>query len=247
MSTQQRNAIIERIRKLQRMTTQAGCTEAEAALAAQRVAELMTAHNVTIDETTLRTDAQGMLQDFLVCVRDNDDAWLNIAVPIRKLFGTRCWYSTHSEDALGLGIYTNTIHLNFFGYPVDVAASIALAQICIAAINTESAIFAESLRGRKNTRRSDTRDFRIGMADRLAQRIRELIPANGGAGTGTALIVLKNQLVTAEFAKLHLHLGKGKAQRAVNAEAYALGSAKGANIDLNQARKVRGQLAIGCR
>lgn len=76
------------------------------------------------------------------------------------------------------------------------------------------------------------------MARRLAERLREMKLAQERTDietTGRDLVVVKNQIVTEEFAKLGLDLsyGKSKRNRSVDARAYSAGQTAGNKVALN--------------
>jgi hypothetical protein len=228
MTPQEREALVARIRKLSRFTTASGCTEHEANAALAKVRELIAAHNVTQSELEVRFEAARCVTDDFTELNSTIGDWAQCAVEIAALYGTRAWCSRGNEDALGLGFTCAVTKVKFFGLMADVAASVATAGIVCSAVSHEAARYSG---GGRNGRAS----FRAGMIARLRQRLRDMKGEERKvAASGTALIVLKDQLVTEEYAKLNLRLRTRYAGRptAHNSAAYAAGGAAGSRVDL---------------
>lgn len=219
-----REALAERVRKLQKMTTANGCSEAEAAFAAQKIAAIMAEHALTQDELSLKEDAAHCIQDeFLIWGRDYGD-WWRLQQSIARLFDCKCWTSpARLEEMPDLGISHPVRPFAFYGMPYDVTACISVMGICFSAVSTTM----ERERGKRQ-------DFAIGMVARLCQRIDEMKPKRA---TGTGLIVLKGQLVDAAFAQEGIRLRtRTVGVRPVDAAAYAKGFAAGAHVDIEGGR-----------
>lgn len=227
-----RDAIIARIQKLRKMTETAGATEAEAQTAIAMIAKLMAQHGLTETETQLKADAEGMITDYIILWQTGVDEWSMLPAAIGKLYHTRPYYQRGTEDILEIGQMTSCTYVKFFGYPIDVAAACATMQLCATAVNVESCAF--------KGRAIDKYSFRKGMIDRLRERIQEITTQRDAtAPTGTGLMVLKNQLVREEFARVGPRLGNTHiCDRAVNASAVAAGRAAGERVDLANRTKV---------
>ena len=236
MNTAQSNreALLTRIRKLTAMTQANGCTEAEAGAAASLLAKLLSAHNVAMSELEVRTEAAGCVLDSFTEFGSKVGAWTPCIAAIAKLFQVRVWYSRADEDVLGLGFTTQVSHIKFFGFAADVEAALALTRLCYTAILTEGERWAKSNKGKRALA-----DFQLGMSMRLRERIAELTKA---APTGTALVVLKHNLVNAEFAKLGINLGQATRRAATDSAAYNAGAAAANRTDLGRTSRL-GQTA----
>lgn len=200
-----REAIIDRIRKLAKMTTANGCSENEAAFAARKLAELTEEYNITQDETAIRLDAEGQVEDvFVVPVGNEGTNWTKYLREYWKLFTVRVYFEPSSEDVLDLGFKVPCITIRFFGFPVDVAAALAMTQIVQVAMKTSCRAYKKNISAREKTAFQDGFSSRI--AERLAEiiRHREYTDLNKPKSTGTNLVVLKDKLVTEDFRrKLH--------------------------------------------
>jgi hypothetical protein len=237
----QRDAIIAKIQKLRAMTIQNGASENEASVAAAAIARLMAEWDISQSEADVRREASRCGQDYFCILRESPHEWRQVEIGIKRLFHLKVWASQFSEDILGLGWPQYFTKISFFGLPADVEAGRSLAEICHTAIANES--LAESNRmGRAKGKAQYLASFRYGMAERLKERIIELIPV---VPTGTGLIVLKNQLVTEEFAKLGISLRNEGIRIQLNPTAFAAGQTAAGRVNLGQSRQVSGTKALG--
>jgi hypothetical protein len=224
-----RDALISRLRALQQFTTARGCTEAEAAAAMAKVAELMAAHAISQTDVDLRRDAAACLQDEFIHLEGSRADWADVLMPMAKAYGTRVWRETRICDPLDLGHPMRVTVYKFFGLPQDVTACMAILAIIANSVEHESTQF----RGKGRDARSS---FRAGMVQTLVARLRAM-ERPIVESTGRGLIVLKDQLVTEEFAKLGLDLGPSRrTMRAApgNGAAFAAGQSAGSRVNLGQ-------------
>lgn len=240
-----RDSLIDRIRKLSAFTTDRGCSEAEALSAAAKIAELMALHDINETDLSLRAEASSCLTDEFIELNSRAGDWSSVASSIARYTHTRVWQTTSYEDPLDSGHPMPITHIRFFGTPLDVAAALALTSICYSAIVITSIRFNASER-RSRKRDSARSDFRMGMAARLTQRLQDMIAERDAAlrnkPTGTSLIILKDQLVTEEFAKLNLNLNRGhRYSHANHSDAYRTGYAAGSHVDLGARTRLTGQ------
>jgi len=257
----ERAAVIAKLQKLRKMTVSAGCTEHEAMAAMGMIARLMAEHNIQQDELSIRVDANGCVVDFFQEITDGFSSLSGLSQNVAKLFHCKPWFEEEWLDALGLGFTTRTISIKFFGYKLDVSAAIAMSEIIAVAVQTELVKFQDQYR-QANPRPAGVRklatwtsdyklkaeSFRSGMRDRLNQRLEQLIPAPVET-TGRGLMVLKNQLVTDEWAKSNLtpkNLRSARQMGTADAGAYHAGRDAGSRVDLGTGRSVtNNQLRIG--
>lgn len=236
-----RPELIERLRKLSKLTTQNGCTEHEANSALTKLMALMAEHGVAQSELHVREDVRGCIQDYFPDLSTKAQPWQYCVTTIAKLFTCRAWLSKGQEDVLDLGFEQEITFVKYFGTPTDVAACIALSSIICIAIRTESDLWSKGKRPNKNAVDS----FEMGMVNRLNERLRAMTPPPP-ISNGKDLVVLKSQLVNAEYAKLGLNLSKSHTRTSnLNAGAYHQGQSAASRVDLGGA-KVSGQrLMIG--
>lgn len=234
-----RDEAIARVQKLRAMTEANGCSEAEAALAFAKLQQLMLDWDLTQDETSIRQDAAGCIEDSFRYFGATRAEWSRCAAPIAKLYHCRYYHKRTVEDPLGLGQFQPIWNIRFFGFKLDVEAAITMVSIVATAIETE----ARRQRGHKAVKES----YAMGMAARLIERIEAMLPPPA-AVSGTALIVLKDQLVTDEWRKHCAAQGLKFRQSSwtgpADAAAFARGYASGGNVDLGTGGRLYGQRQI---
>jgi len=240
-STIEREALLRKIRALRSKSVANGCTEAEAAGAAAKLAELIAEHHVSDDELSLRRDARGCVKDSLRVIRKERPEWFACAVAVSTLFKVKVWSSQSLEDVMDLGSLDFIQAINFYGFPEDVEASVALIDIIANSVNTEGLAFSKTKA--KGLGRGAMASFEMGMTQRLSERILE-IHASRQAPTGRGLIVLKDSLVTDEFAQycreqdLNLR-SAGAGARPTNMAGYAHGQEAGNRVNLQPGPAIR--------
>ena len=215
--------ILARIRKLAALAADAGATEAEAALAATKMAQLLAEHNLSQDEALLRSTAGECVKGTFEALDIFGREWCQVAVGIAVLCDCKVWRS-RNLDMADFGI-DDKVSVSFFGFPTDVEAAKALTAIAFKAIITESAKAFKPFSPKAEA-------FMAGMASRLAERITAMKPP---VPTGKGLMVIKNQLIEREFDKLGLNLGRAPKGN-FSAAAYAQGKASAEGVALGGAK-----------
>ena len=214
-----RERIAATIRALRQKTVENGCTEAEALSAAQKLADLLQQHDMTLDEAELRESP------FERHTETHDD-WVGerlwkVADGIAHLTGVRYWVQRPGERP----------SVSFFGFAHEVDVAKYLLEICRSAMLREQANVCRTHRAtltRARQRRAVT-PFLDGMADRLRQRLRDMKPP---APTGTGLVVLRGALIDAAMPEKTRPRG---ARPSRDTEAgYRDGVAAGDRVALNQ-------------
>jgi hypothetical protein len=219
-----RDAIIEKIRKLAKMTIANGCSEAEAEAALRALEKLKESFNVTQDELSLKVDAEGMIEDiFIVPVGGEGVNWTKYLDEVIKMNEVRMYFTRAENDEL-LGIPIPVVEIHVFGFPMDVAASIATIQIVQVAM--KSAI----LRYKPNMSKKEKTAFQDGFAERITERLADMRRNKEMAfvdkrAQGQQLVVLKGALVKDAWKDFlrekNLHLGSAHYD-------HARGNARGA-------------------
>lgn len=189
-----RDSIIEKIRKLAKMTTANGCSEAEAEAALRALEKLKESFNVTQDELSLKVDADGMIEDiFIVPVGGEGVNWTKYLDEVIKMNEVRMYFTRSTNDEL-LGIPIPVVEIHVFGYPMDVTASIATIQI------VQVAMKSAALRYKPNMSQKEKTAFQDGFAERINERIADMRRNKEMAfidkrAQGQQLVVLKDALV----------------------------------------------------
>lgn len=217
--------VIQRIQGLRAKTADRGCTEAEAIAAAAKVSELLTRHDLTLDEVSVRrSDCEGVS----VATGRKRRAPVDSCVQSVAAFcDCRVWGEQHADGRLGFV---------FFGLKTDVEAARFLHDLIEVTFDTESANFRrgaiyQSLRG--GDRRTALNSFQIGLANGISGKLADLKAARQGSegqSTGFDLVAVKHSVLDEEISRLGLHFTTRTAasRRYVQSDAYHAGKVAGA-------------------
>lgn len=216
-----REKLAARIRALRAKTVENGCTEGEAMAAAEKLAQLLADHNMTLDEADLRA-SPFTRHDHVGVGAVGLKLW-KVASAIAALTNTRTW--TGGREA--------PTGITFLGLSHEVDVAAYMLAICERAMRTEASNLMRGVRHLPQIKQAaKIVPFIDGMADRLARRIREMIPP---APTGTGLVVLRNALIDQEMARQGIELEDGgPARRPLDTAAYRAGVAAGDKVALNR-------------
>ena len=217
-----------RIQGLRSKTTDNGCTEAEALLAAAKVAELLDRYDLSLTDVQIRT-AQ--------CEQRHYETRRKKRIPLDDCIGEianfcdcRVWREKSRSD--------NSRYV-FFGLPSDIEVAEYLTELIDNAVRSELGRYKNSAgyqRFRHRDRHVANSSFTLGMiasiADKLSAMKRERDAVKNGSGRD--LVVLKASVVDAELAKLDLKLRTVPgAMRIISPAAYEAGEAVGASLTIN--------------
>jgi hypothetical protein len=162
---------------------------------------------------------------------------LYCAVAIAEFCDVRVWQNKEYRGSTKIGV-----NVQFFGFVADVELAKYLREMIFRAMEWEWAKYSNSV-SNVGHKRSVRKSFLVGMAGRLSQRLRDLKAES--RGTGTELIVLKDQLVTKAWAEqVNINLKKNYAAKTVtvsNGAAYAAGQGAGDRVTLNRSGAGAGQ------
>lgn len=216
-----REKLAARIRALRAKTTENGCTEGEALAAAEKLAQLLADHNMTLDEADLRA-SPFTRHEHVGAGTVGLKLW-KVASAVADLTNTRTW--TGGRDA--------PTGVNFLGLSHEVEVAAYMLSICERAMRTEAQALMRSIRHLPQIKQAAKMvPFVDGMADRLARRIRDMIPP---VAPGTGLIVLRNALIDQELARHGIELESGgPARRPLDTAAYRAGLSAGDKVALNR-------------
>lgn len=222
-----------RIQGLRAKTTVNGCTEAEALMAAAKVAELLDRYDLSLTDVEIR-DAP--------CERRAYETGRKKRVPLDDCVGAiagfcdcRVWREKNPE---GEARYV------FFGLRSDIEVAHYLTELIDGAVRSELGRYKTSaayLRFRHQDRHIANGSFTLGMVASIADKLTAMKTSRDAVnhGSGRDLVVLKASVVEAELEKLDLKLRTvRRATRLVSPTAYQAGEAAGASLAINPA--VRG-------
>jgi hypothetical protein len=211
------------IQALQQKTQDNGCSEEEALSAAAKLGQLLEEYDLSIDEVGVREDASMCRKNEVFAA---DDFAGTLVVGIKHFCGIIAY--TKSGDGHA-GKYV------FFGTPHDLEIALYLYEICAEAMDRDWSDYME-VHGYSMKKRMS---FRAGFANRVYYRLIEMKRERDErtrVATGTALMVLKDQLVTEEFKRqLGIKLVNARSGRNMAADptAYQHGHAAGGRVNLS--------------
>ena len=209
-------------------TVEQGCTEQEALAAAEKVAELLDRHGLSLSELELR---QQPCEGIGIDTGRRRTGPIDDCVPaIAEFFDCRVW---------GEKTPAGVLRYIFFGLPGDVEAAHYLYDLIERAFETETEqfrageIYAET---HSRDRRSATNSFQIGLARGIRAKLHELRLAREAAfrsASGRDLVPIKAAVVDDEMAKLGLTLRarSRSSKRYVLTDAFAAGHEAGKRFE----------------
>lgn len=233
VDTEQQKRLARAKRLIQSMadrTTDKGFTEAETMEAASKIGALLAEFDLELDEVLAR-DVSDMAQQDVYAA---DYSMATVITGIGKL----CSLVTYSRSGETVATYT------FYGHKHDVELAVYLYEITSESCDVGWQAYMDKHGYSKKGRDS----FRIGFGHRVYQRmadLRDLRDAEAARraaeeaernpnGTGTNLVVLKDQIVVAEFDKLGIKLTSQAGPKVHNRAAFSSGHAHGSTVNLER-------------
>lgn len=215
------------IQQLQERTTENGCTEAEAMEAAAKIGALLADFDLELTEVMAR-DTSNMVS---VDVYAPDYSMAGVITGIGRL----CALVTYSKSGATVATYT------LYGHKHDTELAVYLYEVCAEACETGWVAYMNQHGYSAKARDS----YRLGFGGRVSARMRQMreqldreaaerAAAAASNGTGTNLVLLKNQIVEAEFEKTGVRLTYTKGPKIHNTGAYHSGAAHGSTVNLNR-------------
>jgi hypothetical protein len=241
-------SIIEKIQKLQALADRAG-TEHEAALAAQRVAEMCQRHNLDIGVATLIEEETEASEARYVLPSTHLHAYQSkLAAACDLLFHTYHCYHRGTLDIRRAGkgrFFLRQVEpgtkLVFVGLKANVAAALETYRYLEASV--ESILDGHVRAGQPLKGRAAFRSFRIGVAHRI---YKEALQARAAGEEhfeeneeSQAVVWLEHELIR-RYVEQNVRGGRGRSRRgATDGGAYRAGFDAGGKVDLHGARSSR--------
>jgi len=215
-----------RIKALSEKTVDRGCTEAEALAAAEMVGRLLERYALTMEEIDVRAETCVQVE---IKTGGKRRRPIDLSVTaIARFVDCKVWFTQS-------GSYM------FFGLEHDTAMARYLYEVVDRAIAVETAAFKRNSTATGAALRMATQSFARGMAHRVAVRLMEMRKERDAevtrqrASTGTALMVIKEQMVEDAFKQTSIKLVSCKHRvRISNGSAYHQGYEAGAKVNLTR-------------
>ena len=223
--------LVQRIQGLRAKTVAQGCTEQEALAAAEKVAELLDRHGLSLNELEFKAQP---CEGIGIQTNRRRAAPIDSCVPvIAAFFDCRVWQE-RSGDA--------PLRYIFFGLRGDVAAAQYLYELVERAFETETDAFraSEIYIAMAGERRSATSSFQTGLARGISDKLHASRAARDAvmrSASGRDLVPVKAAMVDEEMEKLGLSLTRRVLSRGkrVLSDAYAAGQAAGERFEYSPA------------
>jgi hypothetical protein len=200
ITNEKKEALVRKIRALTEKTVQNGCTEGEAAAAAETATRLMEQYGVTLSEIEAEPDKEDFCEQGYV--------------QTGKTFHSKVHHVVFCAGAIA--DFTNTkrwrqgSRIMYFGFAADVETAKYLTEVFRAAMDCDWRAHCKALKEEFPSRGSARRSFMIGMAHRLSKRLyirkRELESAQAERSESRALAVVKSAIVDKAYETLNLEL-----------------------------------------
>jgi len=238
--TQELSRVKARIKALTEKTVANGCTEAEALSAAEMVGRLLERYALSMDEIEVRSARCVQVE---VKPGSRRRGPIDGVVPaIARFCDCKVWLAPapRGDGASSEGLRAGIRYI-FFGFETDAALAAYLFAVINRAMATETIEFKRKnprLRAIKLRRASSS--FQHGLVARVAARLDTIHEEREAAVsaqrvTGTALILVKNQIVEDAFRETDVRLVRMSALGArVSAKAYQEGWAAGDRVNLSR-------------
>jgi hypothetical protein len=222
-------SIMRRVAALSEKTTANGCTESEAMSAAEKVASMLAEHGLSLSDIEIK-ERKDCEKGEIVTGRKRSHAVVWTIMAIGYFCDVKVWRDRSRA---------NGISFNFFGFPEDVSAAKSMYHMILNAMDCALVDYKrECYHQNLPTGRRQSAAFHKGMATRIATRLGDMKRAQDRENketTGRELVVVKDQAVSTEFAKLDLRL-RTTTQRATYGDrgAYEAGEAAGSRVGFNK-------------
>jgi hypothetical protein len=252
-----KQSMIEKIRALLAKTTDAGCTEAEAMMAAAKAAALMDKFELSPDDVTAG-QATATAADYKRATFEHPIVYCACAVA--RFTGTTIYKSSRptyhqTRDLFGNVTMTTEAgkHLKIVGIEHEVEIAGYLLDICYNAMEASAAKAlveenAERARAKESQvfgreRLAWILSYQMGMARRISETLTQMAreravdvsrQLNMGAGNGKSLQIIRQDLVREWLRENNITLGKSSKERTIsNKSGYRAGHAAGAGVRFN--------------
>jgi hypothetical protein len=226
-SREELDKVLSRIQALRGKTVERGCTEAEALLAASKVAEMLDQYGLSLGEIGMK--AQACVGEGIETSRRRRSPLDECAGAIAVFCDCRTWYEMTPQGHIR--------HV-FFGLPADVAGARYLYEKIDEAFETETAAFKRSELYDAHPsakRRSATTSFQAGLGHGIDAKLGKLKAERDAAfraSGGRDLVPVKRDVIEDELTALGLRLKALHADRKnLLAAAYKTGRVTGENLE----------------
>jgi hypothetical protein len=214
-----RESVIEKIKALLAKTVENGCTEAEMMAALSMAQALQDAYVVTAEELQLARDEAAVLGDSMPDPNDPH----NIRWHLSGVVGKFCGCEGFAERL------TRRRHIRFCGAPADVELAVWMLDHLTDFVSDQLVRHLMTSIAPRKERRRVIREFIIGCAERIQERVDDLAKKSEAARTsnGRELVVIKDAAIAAKLKEQDIHISSAGCYANSDSAAYAAGRAAG--------------------
>lgn len=232
-------ALLDKIAKLKALADRAG-TEAEAASAAAKVAELCERHNIDIGSVRLGVEETEATDGVEGEVGPKKPHTVYLANAVKMLFGVGSYVSYRFEPKVNRGgAVTGSQRItvrHFYGLKANVSGALLTYRYLVASV--ESLLTGWAREG-NSLARGNGRAFRCGCASRILNIVKGQQAARPAlSGESLAIVHLGNVLIQKHAKLLGLEITSGRNTKH-NVDAFGAGWTAGARVDIHGARTNR--------
>jgi hypothetical protein len=196
-----RESIIEKIKALLAKTVENGCTEAEMMAALTRAQALQDTYVVTPEELQLAKEVAAVLGDSMPDPNDPHNIRWHLSWAVAKFCSCKAWAEP----------LTRCKHIRFCGAPTDVELAVWMLDHLTDFVSDQLVRhLMVSIAPRKERRRT-IKEFVLGCADRIQERVNDLAKQSEAARTsnGRELVIIRSAAIDAKIKELGLHFSGG--------------------------------------
>ena len=216
-----RSKLLDRIKALLSKTVENGCTEAEAMSALSMAQAMMDAYEVTAEDLA-ETEKENAIKETMKDMRDPHHIRRSLCVGIAQFTNTKV-YSNQPRP--------QKFKYNFVGLKADVEFAIWLTETLTMFVQKElkNYIWSNDYTSLPPAeKRRIINGFVIGATNRINERLNELSVQASPTVNGTALMVIKDQLINRKMQELGLNLRQPRARGSrINDNSFQAGKAAG--------------------
>jgi len=232
MTTEKKESLVKKIKALLEKTVANGCTEEEANSAATLAQKLMDDYGVTLGEIEAATDKKDFVEQGVF--ETNLDGRANASMDHVHFCGHAVARFCGCEYFV-----RGSTKMVYFGFKADTEIAKYLTEVFRVAMRTEWKKWyaVESNKASLNGfRKRGLRDFCVGMARRLSERLDDMVAEREAAmkpkSNSRALVVVKSQIVADAYAELSKHFKTSRSRGFTVGAPYSAGYVAGNNVNI---------------
>lgn len=226
-------ALLKKVRSLMNMTIENGASENEAKLASEKVAKMLSEHNLSMTDVEL-AESEILQKNYDMNRKALHEVQYCVGA-ISTFTNTKSWVMRNR----------NSSEIVYFGHDTDVEVAFYMTDMIKNVM--EAAWKAEFEKIKKNSVKSERphgrklrKSFLLGMCHSINRRLMEMAAeekknSQNVSSDGKSLVVVKNNLVEKSFRELGMRLRYASRNHSnVDGSSYNAGNEKGSKVSLSK-------------